>query len=79
MSFYLPKLSFGRKKIAVIPDAGYNKNQITSKSAEFWLKFIMFSQDVELMHAKNGGEKQFDKLRVDGFDKKNCVIYEFHG
>ena len=67
------------EKIAVIPDAGYNKNQITSKSAEFWLKFIIFSQDVELMHAKNGGEKQFDKIRVDGFDKKNCVIYEFHG
>jgi hypothetical protein len=64
------------EQIALIPDAGYNRNQISSKSAEFWLKYVSFTENIDIMHAKNGGEKHFDKLRVDGFDKKNTKIYE---
>ena len=63
-------------KIAIIPDAGYNRNQKTSKSAEAWLKFMMFYNNINIKHQKNGGEKSFENYRVDGWDDENKTIYE---
>jgi len=66
-------------EIALIPDNGYNRNQITSQAAESWLKFLIYSRKIQIKHAKNGGEKIFEGMRMDGWDEQNLKIYEFHG
>ena len=49
-------------EIALIPDNGYNRNQITSQAAESWLKFLIYSRKIQIKHAKNGGEKIFEGM-----------------
>jgi hypothetical protein len=65
--------------IPILPENGFNTNQITSKKATCWLKFISKSQNISIQHAENFGEIQIDNYRGDGFDPLTNTVYEFHG
>ena len=73
-SNYMPK-----KTIAIAPE--YAKTDNFSKMSIMWLNYV--SNDFNIQHALNGGEKKWtidDKTyKVDGFCKETNTIYEFYG
>ena len=71
--------------IAIVPHGGYRKNDQQSIIAIKWLKWLSETQQLDIQHARNGGEvwipvgnnkhvKPDGRLRTD--DKQ---LYEFHG
>ena len=47
-----------------------------------WLKYFAFKNDVEIKHARNGGEERVNNVRLDGFyvSKDGCkVALEYQG
>jgi len=73
------------KTIGIVPVLGYNADQMTSNIAIQWLKFISWSENIYIRHARNGGEVKLGNYRVDGYsetiidNKIFKTIYEFHG
>jgi hypothetical protein len=67
------------QSIALIPEFGYQKIEPSSYKSYNWLKFISLRDNIYIQHARNGGEKLFDKFKVDGYCEQNSTIYEFHG
>jgi len=67
------------ESIGIIPENGYNCNQITSNKCQYWLKYIMLKEKINIKHAKNGGEYQIGKYFVDGYCSETDTIYEFDG
>ncbi len=73
------------KTIGIVPVLGFNADQITSNIAIKWLKYISWSENIYIRHARNGGEVKIGNYRVDGFsetiidNKIFKTIYEFHG
>jgi hypothetical protein len=65
--------------IAIVPENGFYSNQITSKKALSWLRFISYKQNRSIQHAKNFGEIQLENYRGDGYDPISYTVYEFHG
>ena len=65
--------------IALVPENGFNSNQVTSKKALCWLRFISHKQKRSIHHAQNFGEIQFENYRGDGYDPISNTVYEFHG
>jgi hypothetical protein len=65
--------------IAIVPENGFFSNQITSKKALCWLRFISYKQNRSIQHAKNFGEIQLENYRGDGYDPISNTVYEFHG
>ena len=65
--------------ISIIPALGYNPEQITSVKAMQWLKYQSFAFNIQIAHAKNGGEKTVGKYLLDGFCEENKTVYEFYG
>ena len=39
----------------------------------------MERDNVHIQHAENGGEIRNENYEIDGFDKENNCIYEYHG
>ncbi len=64
--------------IALIPPGGYHREEIQSNMALKWLMYISESQNIEIQHARNGGEKRISSYKVDGWDEANQTVYEFH-
>jgi len=71
---YMPENSIG-----IIPDNGYDPKHKTSLKCQQWLNYISDTQEVNINHAKNGGEEHCGQYLLDGVDKINKKIYEFHG
>jgi G:T-mismatch repair DNA endonuclease (very short patch repair protein) len=73
------------KSIGIIPILGFNAEQTSSNVCIQWLKYISWSQNIYIRHARNGGEVKLGKYRVDGYsetitdNKLYKIIYEFHG
>ena len=45
-----------------------------------WLKWLSDSEQLNIQHARNGGEVRIGHLRVDGQDRDNPMqLYEFYG
>ena len=64
--------------IGLIPPMGYCAEP-TSHKAIIWLKNIAMINQVHIQHARNGGEKIINDMKIDGWDDKNSTAYEFHG
>lgn len=71
---FMPKDS-----IALIPDFGYENHEASSHKAILWLKYISKCNNVYIQHARNIGEKRIGDYKLDGWDDKNKIAYEFHG
>ena len=52
--------------IAIVPHGGYRKNEMQSIVAIKWLKWLSHSEDLQIQHARNGGEVHVLKYKVDG-------------
>ena len=65
--------------IGIIPENGYNCNERSSIKSFIWLKYLSFKYKINIKHAKNGGEYQFDQYKIDGYSADNNTLYEFHG
>lgn len=67
--------------IGLIPQQGYHPEHKHSVKALQWLKYISFKENIEIQHAKNGGEKVIGLYRVDGYTEVDGVkiVLEFHG
>ena len=50
-----------------------------SKVALQWLHYVHLTEGTYIQHARNKGEKQIGKYKVDGYDAKNQIIYSFNG
>ncbi|KAJ8018898.1 putative DNA polymerase [Holothuria leucospilota] len=63
--------------IAIVPHQGYNPRYKQSVKALKWLRWIEQEEGIVIQHARQGGEKQIDHYRVDGFHGNH--VYEFYG
>ncbi len=66
--------------IAVVPPGGYNNHRYSNISLE-WLEWLRRTSVPRMRHRGNSatGERKIGAFRVDGFDAKSKVIYEFYG
>jgi hypothetical protein len=69
------------KTIGIIPPLGFNPEQQTSNISLQWLKYLSFSQNINIKHARNGGEMRLGKYRIDGYSETGTTktLYEFNG
>ena len=67
------------KTIAIIPSNGYNMNQNTSIKSRYWLMHIAKQNNIDINHARNGGEYKIGDYYLDGYCKENKTFYEFDG
>ena len=58
---------------------GYRHSSRYSQEAIQWLDYISKTENVHIQHAENGGEYRINNYKVDGFDRANNTVYEFHG
>ena len=63
--------------ISIIPALGYNPEQITSVKAMQWLKYQSFAFNIQIAHAKNGGEKLSVNICWTVFVKKTRQSMNF--
>ena len=43
------------------------------------VKFISENENIQIKHAKNGGEGECGRYKLDGVCETTKTIYEFHG
>ena len=65
--------------IAVLPPTGYECKEQQSKVALQWLHYVHLTEGKYIQHARNKGEKQIGKYKVDGYDAESQTIYSFNG
>ena len=68
--------------IGIIPPNGYRPQQKQSIKALKWLQYISEKDSIEIVHARNGGEKRIGPFLVDGYQETldgDTIVYEFHG
>ncbi|CAC5379378.1 unnamed protein product [Mytilus coruscus] len=68
--------------IGIIPPNGYRPQQKQSIKAIQWLQYISKRDGIDIMHARNRGEKQIGPFLADGFHETldgEKIVYEFHG
>ena len=65
--------------LPLLPAYGYNPKANMSRECELWIKYLSYRDNIQIRHAKNGGERQIDRYFVDGFCETNKTIYEFNG
>ena len=65
--------------IPIIPPLGFQHRDQQSKTAKQWLKYMEYKNNVKLQTAENGGEVQFKRFKLDGYDKDSRTAYEFYG
>ncbi len=56
-------------------------NKFYSKISIEWLTFVMLNENIDIQHAKNGGEFIIPttNYRADGYCSKTNTVYEFNG
>lgn len=58
---------------------GYRRSERQSVVALQWLKWVAHSRNLEMQHARNGGEKKIGSYKADGFCGEQNKVFEFHG
>jgi hypothetical protein len=66
-------------KIAMMPACGYNAKSNMSRECDQWLKYLSETENINISHALNGGEKKIGNFYVDGYCEENKTIYDYHG
>ena len=51
----------------------------TSNKAVKWLSWLAETEEIDIEHARNGGEKRDGGYYLDGFCEERNTAYEFHG
>jgi hypothetical protein len=66
--------------IAVVPPGGYSNHRYSNVGLE-WLEWLRRTSVPNMCHRGNSarGERRIGSYRVDGFDAKAKVVYEFYG
>ncbi len=44
-----------------------------------WLKWVSVSENLDIQHARNGGEVRIGNYKVDGCRRNSKYVYEFYG
>ena len=57
--------------IGIVPSGGYRKADRQSIIAIIWLQWISELEDISIQHARNGGEVNISRYKVDGQDRAN--------
>ncbi len=67
--------------IGIIPPLGYKPEEKQSVKALQWMKYVAFSNNVRVQHARNGGEVHVGNYKADGYYEKDGqkLILEFQG
>jgi G:T-mismatch repair DNA endonuclease (very short patch repair protein) len=73
------KLFMPVDSIALIPAFGYQNPEASSYKAIIWLKYISLTQNITILHSRNGGEKKILSFKLDGWHAETKTAYEFHG
>ena len=64
--------------IAVFSDEQRLKTKTSNKAVK-WLSWVAETEEIDIEHAKNGGEKRVGSYSLDGFCEERNTAYEFHG
>ena len=67
------------QSIALIPDYGFDPTQNVSPKQRIWLKYISFTDRIQIQHCFNNSEKKIGLYPVDGYCKETDTVYEFQG
>ena len=63
-----------------VPNGGYRKQDRQSALAIKWLQYISMTENIDIQHARNGGEVRAGKYKLDGIDRKTrSTVFEFYG
>ena len=70
--------------IAIVPHGGYRKKDKHSIMAIKWLKWLAHTEQLDIEHARNGGEAQIiaggRTFKVDGqLRTDRSILFEFNG
>jgi hypothetical protein len=65
--------------ISMLPTCGFNPKANMSRKCDLWLKYLSQKQNIQIKHAKNGGEQKIGSFYVDGFCEERKLIFEFQG
>merc|ERR1712147_236665 len=57
----------------------YQHSARYSQQSIQWLNYMSKSENINIQHAENGGEYRINNFKVDGYDRANNTVYEFHG
>ena len=57
----------------------YRHSARYSQQAIQWLNYMSKSENINIEHAENSGEYRINNFKVDGYDRANNTVYEFHG
>ena len=64
--------------IAVFSDEQRLKTKTSNKSVK-WLSWLAETEEIDIQHVKNGGEKRVGNYSLDGYCQERNTAYEFHG
>ena len=64
--------------IAVLSDEQRLKTKTSNKAVK-WLSWLAETEEIDIEHARNGGEKRVGSYSLDGFCEERNTAYEFHG
>ena len=70
------------ESIGIIPANGYTPEHRQSIKALKWLKYVSERYEINILHSRNGGEKQICPYKVDGYRETETgdrTVYKFHG
>ena len=59
-----------------------NEHQLktkTSNKAVKWLSWLAETEEIDIEHVRNGGERRVGKYSLDGFCEERNTVYEFQG
>ena len=63
-----------------MPNGGYRKQDRQSAVGIRWLQYLSVTENLDIQHARNGGEVKIGKYKVDGQDRNNPnSLFEFYG
>ena len=68
----------GENTIGVFSDEHRLKTKTSNKAVK-WLSWLAETEEINIEHAKNGGEKRVEGYSLDGFCEERNTAYEFHG
>ena len=64
--------------IAVFSDEQRLKTKTSNKAVK-WLSWLAETEEIDIQHAKNGGERRVGSYSLDGYCEETHTAYEFHG
>ena len=65
--------------IAVIPSMGYTPKNKHSLIAPKWIMYTAEKEEIDIQHARNGGEKRVGDYFLDGYHEETHTAYEIEG